>query len=208
MSAFVPERPAAETGDVDRDIDSDPDEQPSAAERLAASRERMRLWMLQTDGRADARRRVAAAREAGDEPAWIDRLRAAPVIGIVIDAVDAWWSSHPMKPAAQIAHGVVRDTVAPIARRHPLLVVGGAFLAGVALVRLRPWRWLIKPALFAGLGSQIITRVVAAVPLESVLEAIGSFAGRRSRKDDEEPVAPASGPAVPEPVAEAETVTP
>jgi hypothetical protein len=202
MSAFVPDAPADESG-----VDKPDVELPSAAERLAASRERMRQWMLQADGRHDARRRMEAAREAGDKPAWMDRLRTAPVIGVVIDAANAWWANHPMQPAAALAHGVVRDTVAPLARRHPMLIVGGAFLAGVALVRWRPWRWLIKPALFAGLASQIITRVISSVPLDTVFEAVGSFAKRRQHDEDESTSTP-SAPAVPEPVVEAETVTP
>lgn len=202
MSAFMPDRPADESG-----LESTDAQLPSAAERLAASRERMRQWMLQTDGRHDARRRVDAAREAGDKPAWMDRLRTAPVIGVVIDAANAWWSNHPMQPAAMVAHGVVRDTVAPLARRHPILIVAGAFFAGVALVRWRPWRWLIKPALFAGLGSQIITRVIASVPLESVFEAVGSFA-RRQPAEADEAAADRVAPPVPEAVVEAETVTP
>jgi hypothetical protein len=203
MSAFVPDTPAEEPDASARDA-----ELPSAAERLAASRERMRQWMLQTDTRGHARRRVEAAREAGDKPAWMDRLRTAPVIGVVLDAASAWWANHPVQPAASLAHSVVRDTVAPLARRHPLLIVGGAFLAGVALVRWRPWRWLIKPALFAGLGSQIITRVISSVPLETVFEAVGSFAKRRPPEDDEFAPGNPEAPPVPQPVVEAETVTP
>src|SRR2546423_3562588 len=204
MSAFVPESPAIATEDTDHA------ELPSAAERLAASRERMRQWMLQTDGRGDARRRVEAAKEAGDKPAWMDRLRTAPVIGVVIDAASAWWANHPMQPAASLAHGVVRDAVAPLARRHPIAIVAGAFVFGVAVVRLRPWRWLLKPALFAGLTSQILTRVVSSVPLDSVLDAIGSFAKRRPAEAD----AGIDVPAEPEPAAvsqavqAAETATP
>jgi len=201
MSAFVPDSPAEQSVDM-RDI-----ELPKAADRLAASRERMREWMLAADGRQDARRRVEAAREAGDKPAWLDRLRTAPVIGVIIDAASAWWANHPMQPAASLAHGVVRDAVAPMARRHPVLIVAGAFLAGVALVRWKPWRWLVKSAVFAGLGSQIITRVVASVPLDAIFEAVGSFAGGRAA-EREAPSAPAPAPAVSEPVVEAETVTP
>jgi len=63
MSAFVPDAPADESG-VDLK-DAKDVELPSAAERLAASRERMREWMLHADGRYDARRRVEAARDVG-----------------------------------------------------------------------------------------------------------------------------------------------
>jgi hypothetical protein len=202
MSAFVPESPA-----LVREANDDV-ELPSAAERLAASRERMRQWMLQTDSRGHARRRVEAAKEAGDKPAWMDRLRTAPVIGVVMDAATAWWANHPMQPAAQLAHGVVSETVAPLARRHPVLVVGGAFLVGVAVVRWRPWRWLVSSAVFAGLGSQIVTRVIASVPLDTILEAVGSFAKRRPQEDDGMAAPAAAAPPVPEAVVEAQTVTP
>jgi hypothetical protein len=204
MSAFVPDSLQGEVEDKQR-------VQPlSATERLAASRERMRQWMLCADGRADARRRNEAALAAGEKPAWIDRLRTAPVIGVVIDAANAWWANHPLQPAANLAHGVVRDAVAPLARRHPIAIVAAAFLVGIAAVRLRPWRWLIKPALFAGLTSQIIMRVVSSVPLETVLEAVGSF-GRRQPAEEpaagEAPVMPAPA-AVSDAVREAETATP
>jgi hypothetical protein len=202
MSAFVPEAPAS--APVDSDGAGTP---PTAAERLATSRERMRQWMTQPDTRGEARRRVEAAKEAGDKPAWKDRLRTAPMVGVVLDAASAWWANHPMQPVAQLAQGVVHDTVAPLARRHPILVVAGAFLAGIAVVRWRPWRWLLKPALFAGLSSQIIARVVASVPLESIFEAVGSFTQRRPH-DDEEAAPAASGPPLPEAAMQAETVTP
>jgi hypothetical protein len=202
MSAFVPESPALAREE------SDDVELPSAAERLAASRERMRQWMLQTDSRGHARRRVEAAKEAGDKPAWMDRLRTAPVIGVVMDAAGAWWANHPMQPAAQLAQGVVRETVAPLTRRHPVLIVAGAFLVGVAVVRWRPWRWLVSSAVFAGLGSQIVTRVIASVPLDTIFEALGSFAKRRPQEDEGTAAPAAAAPPVPEAVVEAETVTP
>src|SRR5205823_6123596 len=164
---------------------------PTAAERLAASRERMREWMLHADGRHEARRRNEAAYAAGEKPAWMDRLRTAPVIGVIMDAASAWWRNHPLHPAASLAHGLVRDAVAPMARRHPIATIAGAFLFGAALVRLRPWRWLAGSALLAGLGSQIITRVVASVPIETPFEALASFTQRR-RPADEEPGVAAS----------------
>ncbi|WP_330832251.1 hypothetical protein [Piscinibacter sp.] len=157
---------------------------PSPAERLGASRERMRAWMLQVDGRQERRRRAAAAAAEGRSPPWLDRLREVPVVGTVVEAVQAWWAKHPLRPVASMAQTVVRDTVAPVARRHPIIVVAGAFAIGAALVRLRPWRWMLKPALFAGLTTQIITRVIASVPLESVFESMASF-GHRAETPDE-----------------------
>jgi len=154
-------------------------EPASAAQRLAESRERMRQWMLQTDGGHRARQRAAAAAAAGEPPAWLDRLRGHPIVGTVVDAVHAWWANHPLHPAVSLGTSVVRDAIAPLARRHPLAVVTGAFAVGGALAYFRPWRWIAKPALFAGLASQIVTRFVMQVPLDSLLNALGSFAEPR-----------------------------
>jgi hypothetical protein len=151
----------------------------SAAERLAESRERLRQWMERGDGRHEARRRTAAAEAEGVAPSAWDRLRGLPVIGVVIDAASAWWSNHPLQPAASLAQGVVRDSVGPLARRRPLMMVAAAFAIGGALVWLRPWRWLVRPALFAGLVSQIATRALTQMPWESMLGAFTSFAHAR-----------------------------
>jgi len=190
MGSFVPE--AAATADAQAQADADAvsgalaeTQLPSPGERLAASRERMRAWMLHVDGRQERRRRAAAAAAEGRSPPWMDRLREVPFVGTLIEAVQAWWERHPLQPAVSLAHGVVRDTVAPMARRHPIAVVAGAFCVGAVLVRLRPWRWLVKPALFAGLTTQIITRVIASVPLESVFEGMASSFSRRPETPDD-----------------------
>lgn len=152
----------------------------SAAERLAENRERMREWMLGTQHRQRARRQ--SARDPNN-PSLVDRLREVPVLGTFIDALSAWWASHPMRPAASLAEGVVYDTVAPVARRHPVAMVAIAMLVGAALVRLRPWRRVLKPALFAGLVSQIAARLVAQVPVDSILAALAGHGGHAPRAD-------------------------
>lgn len=154
-------------------------EPPSSEQRLAESRERMRLWMLQSDGRQRARDRVRAARLAGAPPGWLDRLRSHAIIGTLADAVASWWASHPMRPAAHVAASVAREAVTPLAERHPLALVGGAFVVGTLLARIRPWRWISHRALFAGLATQIATRFVAQLPVDTLLDAVGLF-GRRS----------------------------
>jgi hypothetical protein len=163
---------------------------PSAAERLTASRERMREWMLRTDGRQEARRRAAAAKQQGRRPSPMDRLRAHPVLGIFIDAVSSWWANHPLQPAASLAQSVTRDALAPLARRHPLAMVASAFVVGGMLVRFRPWRWMAKPAFFAGLASQVVARFITHMPIDSILHALTSFA--QHRQHDGEPPAAAS----------------
>ena len=190
----------------------DEGEPASAAQRLAESRERMRLWMLQTDGRHRARQRAAAAEAAGERPAWLDRLRSHPIVGTVVDAVTSWWANHPLHPAVSLGTSVVRDAIAPLARRHPLAVVTGAFAVGGALAYFRPWRWIAKPALFAGLASQIVTRFITQIPLDSLLDAIGSFAGPHAPEGaagngrDTSAAAPSAAPPVPMPTEERPTV--
>jgi hypothetical protein len=179
MSAVLPESPAPVPADEE-------EAKPmSAAQRLAESREQMRQWMTQADGRSAARRRAAAAMAEGESPAWMDKLRGAPVIGVVIQAVSAWWADHPLRPATDVAESVIRDAVGPVARRHPVSTVLVAALVGAAVVRFRPWRWIVTPALFAGLTSQLVTRFVAEMPFDSLLNALYSFSDRH--RDDSAP---------------------
>ena len=124
MSATLP------TEDTLKDTEGKP---PSALERLAESRERLRQYMVHGDARHEARRRNAAAQAQGESPSPLDKLRAMPVVGVLMDALSAWWANHPLQPAASVAEGVVREAAAPLARRHPLMVVTGAFVIGAAI---------------------------------------------------------------------------
>lgn len=176
MSAVLP-RDAAPEAATQRDA-KDKDK-PSAAQRLAESRERLRLWMVHGDAHYEENKDRARA-AAGGSHAVLDKLRSLPVIGVAVDAIAAWWEHHPLQPAASLAEDVVHDAVAPAARRHPFLVVAAAFVLGAAIVRFRPWRWLAKPGLFAGLLSQVVSVAVAKVPFESWLGAFASFSHART----------------------------
>ncbi|RQP25961.1 hypothetical protein [Piscinibacter terrae] len=170
----------------------------TAVQRLAESRERMRQYMLRGEGRDEARRRRAMANAQGLQSPLFDRLRAMPGLGVVIDAVQAWWSNHPLHPVVTMAEGVIRESAAPLARRHPILLVTAAFAAGAALVRFKPWRRLGRTALFAGLFSQITSHVLTQMPWESVLDAVTAFARKAPRAPDDTAAAPAPGPAASE----------
>jgi len=47
-----------------------------------------------------------------------------------------------------------------LARQRPLATVAGAAAAGALIVWIRPWRHVLKPALFAGLLSQLLSHAL------------------------------------------------
>jgi hypothetical protein len=143
----------------------------SAAARLALSRERLRREMLARStprSRAGSRAASQGADAAGSSwPSWQERLKTIPGAAVVIDAIAGWWANHPLNPIASVAVEAARAAVQPMAQRNPLGMVLLALVLGGALAWSRPWRWLLKPALFAGLVPQLVSKLVAHVPLES-----------------------------------------
>jgi hypothetical protein len=99
--------------------------------------------------------------------AWLERIKQQPAIAIVIDTLQSWWSRHPLRAAVHVASEAGNAVVKPIAQHNPIALVALACFAGAVLAWSRPWRWALKPALFAGLMPQLVSRVVANLPLES-----------------------------------------
>lgn len=135
----------------------------SAVERLEVSRARLRHAM-----------QPPAALAGNDEPAtgalaWLERIKQQPVIAILIDTLQGWWLRHPLRAAVHVASEAGNAVAKPIARQNPIALVALACVAGAVLAWSRPWRWALKPALFAGLMPQLVSRVVANLPLESWL---------------------------------------
>lgn len=182
MSALPPERPAG-------GVATDTPTLPTATERLEQSRERIRQYF---ESRRPRARRMA---EAGETPPWLEKLRANPLFDGVADAVNGWWRSHPLHSVFMVGETALREGVAPVARRHPLALAAGAMVLGALLYRTRLLRRLLKPALFAGLATQVATRVIERIPLESVLDAFSRF--RPPTMDDDPPSAAAAGAAPP-----------
>jgi hypothetical protein len=106
---------------------------------------------------ASARRR--ARRKA--QPSWLRQLRANPMAAICIDVLQEWWTQHPLQATARVAEVAARTALEPVARRHPIALVGTAAAAGALLVWARPWRWLLKPGLAAGIATQLTARLVS-----------------------------------------------
>lgn len=122
--------------------------------RLAQSRERLRQALHGTP---------AAERSPRVPAQWWSELRALPAASVIVDAVQAWWALHPLNATVRAVSTTALDVVRPVARHHPLLAVLGAFTLGGLLVWSRPWRWVLKPALFAGLLPQVLSTWVQQV---------------------------------------------
>jgi len=158
-----------------------------AAKRLAESRERMRQWMIDPDGRHEARRlRAAAAGRPAAEggPTLLDRLRGHPVVGVAVEMANSWWTRHPLHPVASFAEGAVREHVAPVVRRHPLAVVSGAFAVGALVVWFRPWRMLSGTARAAGSASHLLLKLLGSMPVASLLAAFTAAAAKNHADED------------------------
>ena len=107
--------------------------------------------------------------------AWFDELKANPVSAILIDAVTRWWGQHPLRLAVMVAAEASNAMVRPMARRNPLGLVLAALVAGGVLAWSRPWRWLLTPALLAGLVPQAFSRLMALVPPQSWMAVLTSL---------------------------------
>ncbi|MGY4828371.1 hypothetical protein ACVNIS_07335 [Sphaerotilaceae bacterium SBD11-9] len=142
---------------------------PTAAERLAVSRERLRQTMRASMPPA------RASQPPSELPSWLKGVAEMPVIAAVLDAMRGWWSHHPMRLATLVASDAGKALIGPLAQRHPLALVAGALVAGGVLMHVKPWRGLLKPALLAGLLPQVISQVMAHVPLQSWLSALTPF---------------------------------
>jgi hypothetical protein len=60
-------------------------------------------------------------------------------------------------------------------------LVLGALVLGGMLAWSRPWRWILKPALFAGLMAQLSAKLMAQVPLQSWMSLLTAFAQGRAQ---------------------------
>lgn len=154
-----------------------------ALARIEASRERLRLAMLPPPPKA--------ADPGAPRPAsLLHRLSALPLVNAVIESVTSWWVHHPLRPVAQIAGEASNAVVRPIAQRNPLLLVLAASVIGAALAWTRPWRFIFRSALFAGLVPQLAARVVSHLPIESWMSMVGASLSQRPPSHPSRPKAP------------------
>jgi hypothetical protein len=140
-------------------------------QRLALSRQRLRLALAVQRSGSDR----AGAPAAAAPGAW----SSIPGLGALFDSVRGWWANHPLRPALMLTLQATQTAVSPLAQRHPLALVTASLFAGAAFAWSRPWRWLISPALLAGLMPQLLSTVMARVPGPAWLAVLASLVKER-----------------------------
>jgi hypothetical protein len=151
---------------------------PSAVERLAMSRERLRGAMRERSPAGGA----SGKRGPGELPDWLERVATAvPGAGVIIDAIQAWWNQHPMRVAGMVALDASKTLLRPLIQRNPVGLVLGAVVVGGLIAWAKPWRGVLKPALFAGLLPQLISKALANVPTESWMAVLTALAQQPER---------------------------
>lgn len=151
-------------------IVQDPDLGASA--KLAVSRERLRLAMTPTRSARRAPRPHTGPGQPVSQVPLLDKVRRFPGAALIAETLEMWWLRHPMRSAVLIAGEASRALIRPVAQRHPFQLVLVALAAGAVLAWSRPWRWIVRPAFFAGLLPQLVSRVVAHLPIETWISMI------------------------------------
>jgi hypothetical protein len=168
------------------DSDSHVLRRQQALQRLEASRLKLRAQLLDLpEGGAEADGGHAHGMPRRLRVLWRAlrrRLRAWPMAGVALAAVQGWWRKHPLRGGGELLAYELNTSLLPAVRRHPerALLIGAT--AGFGLVLLRPWRWplvagQLKP-LPGRLGHWLLAQLSQA-PLQALLSAaLGVMAGR------------------------------
>ncbi len=142
-------------------------------DRLAESRARVRDALL-VIAKPPQRASAGAAHSlfGATGTAWLDSLKTAPGVSIIVEAINAWWMRHPLRLASGVAVDAARAALQPVAQKNPVALVLGALVLGAVVAWSRPWRWIARPALLAGLAPQLLSKVIAHAPLSSWLSVL------------------------------------
>jgi hypothetical protein len=198
MSAVLPANAAPPRSEAALERPIVEPHEPTAAERLEASRARLRSALMEI-AHPPPRPSLLGDLGIGSFGSQIvEKLKSLPGAALVLESIEHWWAEHPLHAAGSLAEEASRRYVGPIARRNPVAVVVGSAVFGALLVASKPWRWLLRPALFIGLVPQIAAHALKRMPLDSWLQMLSTFTGNRATATPTPtPTAPAAQAATP-----------
>jgi len=153
-----------------------------AIERLALSREQLRSTMMPAPPKSSSHAARIGSGDISFTANLAERVKEIPGAAMVIDAVQTWWAQHPLRTATLVAGEASRKFAAPLAERNPVALILGAVAVGALFAWTRPWRWILRPALFAGLLPAVASRFMRQLPLESWLRMFASVTARSARE--------------------------
>lgn len=145
----------------------------SPVERLALSRERLRVAMQPPPAKPPGHFLGGNIGEFAKD--LMSRIKSMPGLGNLLEPIEAWWARHPLRTAGQVAAEASRSFATPMAERHPVMLLFGAVLVGALLALSRPWRWLVSPAVVAGLLPSLASRAIRELPVDSWLKVLASI---------------------------------
>ena len=119
----------------------------SAVDRLNATRARLRGAMMAISHPPIPERATAGKLSDSIHNLFL-RVKTLPGAALVVDSLESWWRHHPLRTAGAVAGHASRSLVRPIADRNPVTLLLGATAAGALFMLTKPWRWLLRPALF------------------------------------------------------------
>ena len=211
MSAVMPGNAvpasAGKTSDVERPIVDA--KEPTAAERLEASRARLRTSLMAIAHPPPRPSLLGDLKIGSFGHDLLERLKALPGAALVLESIEHWWAEHPLHAAGSLAEQASRRYIGPIARENPVAVIVGGAVFGALLIASKPWRWLLRPALFFGLVPQIAAQALKRMPLDAWLSMISAVGGKKAvdKVATSAATAPAPAPA-PKPARQTATSAP
>jgi hypothetical protein len=140
--------------------------------RLNLSRSRIRQSMQDNLKMQNANRQGSASRLGAH---WLDSIKSMPGGTLLIQAIEMWWLKQPLRAVTKAAIDTAKGMLQPLAQKHPLALIVGAFAVGGVIAWSRPWRWVSKPIVFSSLLAPLLSKVISSMPSGIWAEAFNSL---------------------------------